>query len=532
MVRLSPPCPEGDIRKYYGALWARLTSGGRRVLHLIAASDFRWPPDGLRKCAGPIDEIDHLVEYRRTGVMAFHGSILAYVRQQPDHESTYRSILPLVIRWLKREAPEFLRWGWLWLTEARNEETGNLASKPDRKWLIESLAAGWPVQQVISILSAAERVAFNAGDYPRTIALRSLKTRAQNGPEFQVPDFAQFVESAVKSADNYQHRAAMADQLPTLSDAEILALARSITEREQEIGLECVEELRRRINLWLSLRHRPGNEFISLCTIFFEVAVRHESIDPQEVLQFIDGFHDGNVGKRLFTSFVSNLTRNREFEKLISTRQEVVGLNRPNWMNLLEDELVRCAASENIDLTTRLPTSLQIASPLLGCWCAGRRDLRPDTLRNLFISPAAIRDQYDYGRAPELEHLFHAVFFSGLAIALRPHWEFSDVLPGIDLKKPGWIYECLSILIRAARAIAGSGTLSFDAIFEHTRSLEVVDTDPGISTEATQYRSFRLALLDIACDLQCLGKALNGNHEVSAIALASARSSPHWLDEL
>jgi hypothetical protein len=531
LVSHSPPCPQGDIRKYYAGLWARLTPAGKRVLHLIAASDFRWPPEGIRKCAGPIDEIDHLIEYRRTGVMAFHGSILAYVREQRDHDPTYRSMLPTVIRWLKREAPEFLRWGWLWLTEARNGQPKNLISKPNRKWMIESLAQGWPVQQVIFILSGAERVAFDAGDYPRTIQLRSLKTRTQNGPEYQTANFAQFQECAIKSAGNSQQRATMADRLPSLSDAEVLALARSITDRERDIGIECVQELRRRINLWLSLRHRPGNEFISLCEIFFEAASRHESVDTQKVLRFIDGFRDGNTRERLFQSFVAGLTRSRSFEKLVST-QGALNQDLPNWMNLVENEIVRCAAFENIDLAARLPVRLTAVSPLLDCWYAARGVPCPETMRTCFISPNAIRERYDYGRVSELERLFHAVFFSGLAISLCPHGEFSDVLLGIDLEKPGWITKSLRTLIRAARTIAETRNLSYEAIFDQTCSLEIVDTDPGLSAEATQYRSFRLALLDIALDLHCLGNAVNGVREVSAIALASARSSLHWLDEL
>ena len=531
LVKLSPPCPQGDIRKYYAGLWARLTPAGKRVLHLIAASDFRWPPEGIHKCAGTTDEIDHLVEYRRSGVTAFHGSILAYVQEQRDHEPTYRSMLPRVIRWLKREAPEFLRWGWLWLTEARNGQPKNLLSKPNRKWMIESLADGWPVQQVVSILSGAERVAFEADDYPRTIQLRSLKTRAKNGPEYQTPNFAQFQESAIKSTGNSQQRATMADRLPSLSDAEVLVLARSITDREKDIGIECVQELRRRVNLWLNLRHRPGNEFISLCETFFEAASRHESVDTQKVLRFIDGFRDGNTKERLFQSFVASLTRNRSFEKLVST-QEALTQNLPSWMNLVENEIVRCAAFEDIDLAARLPVRLKAVSPLLDCWYAARGVRCPGTVRTSFISPNAIRERYDYGRVFELERLFHAVFFSGLAISLRPHGEFSDVLLGIDLEKPGWITKSLQTLIRAAATIAENRNLSYEAIFDQTCSLEVVDTDPGLSAEGTQYRSFRLALLDIASDLHCLGNAVNGVREVTAAALASARSSLHWLDEL
>ena len=296
MVNLSPPCPRVTSGNITG-LWTAISRRQARIAPNSRVG-FCRPPEGIRKCAGSTDEIDHLVEYRRSGVMAFHGSILAYVREQRDHDPTYRSMLPRVIRWLKREAPEFLRWGWLWLTEARNGQAKNLLSKPDRKWVIESLAGGWPVHQIASILSGAEQAAFDTGDYPRTIQLRSLKTRVQNGPEFQTPNFTQFQECAIRSAGNSQQRATMADRLPSLSDAEVLVLARSVADGEKDIGIECIQELRRRVNVWISLRHRPGNEFISLCETFFEAASRHEGIDPQKVLRFLDGFRDANVREK------------------------------------------------------------------------------------------------------------------------------------------------------------------------------------------------------------------------------------------
>ena len=105
-VLLLPDCPEGDINKYYGALWSRLSPDAKRILHLIAGSGFHWPPSGIMRCVGPIDEVAYLLEHRRSGLIPFHGSMLAYVRELPRHEENFRSLLPEVIEWLEEDAPE------------------------------------------------------------------------------------------------------------------------------------------------------------------------------------------------------------------------------------------------------------------------------------------------------------------------------------------------------------------------------------------------------------------------------------------
>lgn len=72
-----PSCPEGDIRKYYAGLWRDLSPFAKQTIHAMAGSGFRWTEGGLRRCFGPIDEIDHLLEFQRFGVAPFHGSLLA-----------------------------------------------------------------------------------------------------------------------------------------------------------------------------------------------------------------------------------------------------------------------------------------------------------------------------------------------------------------------------------------------------------------------------------------------------------------------
>ena len=284
-VKALPRCPDGDIRKYYRSLWQRLKPQGKQVLHLVAGSEFRWPADGLRRCGGSLDEVDHLLEHRRTGVIPFHGSIVAYVREQADHESVYRALLPNVIRWLERDAPPFWRWGWLWIAKARIGKDADLLTKATRQWVIDSLALGWPDSQMVAILREAEMAAFTHGDYCRCIEVRSLKVRLQNGPQFQMQRYPELVEAAIRSSENRQQVLNMADEIGSLPDAQIVTLLRSVPDDlSEEIGAECEAELRRRVNLWLVLRNRRSDEFRTLLRYAFEGITRISDISVKKML--------------------------------------------------------------------------------------------------------------------------------------------------------------------------------------------------------------------------------------------------------
>ena len=292
-VKILPRCPAGDIRRYYRNLWRRLKPQAKQVLHLVAGAEFRWPADGLRRCGGNLDEVDHLLDHRRTGVAPFHASILAYAREQPDHEGTYRALLPKVVRWLERDAPPFWRWGWLWISKARNGKTVDLLTKTTRKWVIDSLSYGWPDAQIISILRQAEIEAFSNGDYRHCIELRSLKVRVQNGPEFQMSRYPEFVEAAIRSSRNEQQVLNMADEIGSLPDAQLVALLRSLPDDlSVEFGKECEAELRRQVNLWLVLRHLRRDHFLTLLQYAFEALSKIGSFNVKKTLSFIDRFSE------------------------------------------------------------------------------------------------------------------------------------------------------------------------------------------------------------------------------------------------
>lgn len=209
LIEKIPIRPEGDIKEYYKMLWQRLSFHAKDALHLIADAGFIWPPLGLENCLGIRvgelgREIGHLLYDTDAGQMPFHGSLLAFIEEDPEHAKRVSQILPSVVDWLASKAPDFHRWGWLWLYEARMGSPENLLAAPSRQWVIASLANAYPDDQIVEILSAAERTAFASRDFPRALRLRWLKIRLMNGKKFQLADYDRVYSCATRlSSDDY-----------------------------------------------------------------------------------------------------------------------------------------------------------------------------------------------------------------------------------------------------------------------------------------------------------------------------------------
>lgn len=527
-VKALPSCPDGDIRKYYKGLWERLSPSAKEILHLIAGADFHWPLDGLRRCIkGPTDEIDHLLEHRRSGVLPFHGSILAYVRGEGDHKAAYSALVPTVIQWLDKDAPEYWRWGWLWLTKQQAGDASELVEQATSDWVVKSLAEGWPSNQIVAILSSAEKVAFERGDYSRALELRSLRMRVTNGPEFQTNRFADFQEAAIRSAGNSQQLLNMADSLSQMPDNMVSVVAHVANFRKEPLLVEeCVEELRSRINVWIALRHKKDSDFVSLAQHFLEVVAFWKGANVGRTLKFIGWFQTADG---LFREYLKNLVKYRNLKALITIRSSLKLPEDARRLTQVEDALVRVAFLEGATPSLKFPT--QQVSPLLACWLL-RNNHKCPPIDRVILPANAIRDQYEYGQSPELEQFYHAVFFGTLAAQLRATGEFSPVIPGVDVSALGWMSAALWCLQDAACSIGKSkGIISFSTLFEYTDAVsKVTDLHPS-DADSARYRSFKQALRKIAIDLHCLNAVPSGAHTIDLIDFDKARSSYHWSDE-
>ncbi|WP_193369333.1 hypothetical protein [Pelagibius marinus] len=528
-IRLLPTCPDGDIRRYYQGLWGRLSPTAKLIIHLIAGSDFHWPPLGIRRCAGPPDEVDHLLEYRRSGVIPFHGSILAFAREQLDHTASFQSLLPGIVEWLRAEAPEYWRWGWLWLMQAKNGDYAPLVKGTVRAWVVGSLSRGWPPKQIIAILAEAERKAFADRDYSRTIEIRSLKTRVMNGPEYQMSRYDEFQEAAIRLAGNDQQIVNMVDSLPTLTEKEIVSLARSASGDALEIRRECLNELARRVNLWISLRHRPGRDFDALVGYFFEVLAVAPEIKVESVLRFVSGFRDPNV---LFRRLSSCLIRERRFVELMEIHRRIRSKAREPWRLSIQDGLVRIAALEGINIAAHFRPRRSPVTPLMLCWLHYHKAGVQPPLAIPQAPDSLLKENYSYGRNIALEKFFHDAFFTALAKALTGT-AASSLLPVNSSGEPRWIDAAVDTLEQCARNVAAGGAqLSFSAPYFATEEMPPVIGERPSSTKATQYHAFTQALRHIAIDLHCLKSPAGRTPRIGKEEMEIARRSEHWNERV
>ena len=534
-IRLLPDCPEGDINKYYGVLWSRLSSDAKRILHLIAGSDFHWPPCGIMQCGGSIDEVAYLLEHRRSGLIPFHGSMLAYVRELSGHEENFRSLLPEVIEWLEDEAPEYLRWGWLWLMKARRGDYEDILNGTTREWVVESLADGWPEEQIIEILEGAERKSFLDMDYAKTIGLCHLKFRVINCLEsrYQTERDSEFLECALRSFGNTQRICALADGMAFLKDKHVLALARSATDEMSDIRYECTSELWRRINLWIDLQNRPTSEFIDLTRYFFAACSLESEIDIESLLEFVEEFY---YPKEVFNFLVKSLSREKRVNELVSiaSAKNLKPEKARPLLLLAQDAMVCAATAEGADIALLYVPDQMPASPLLACWMHYHQVPTSVSVGVPEVPDDIVRKHYSYERNEDLERFFCDFFFYALANRLIRGNKDSSLqpAPGENAGSSGWIYKPLKLLDEIARNISEGGTrASFSVPYRAFRALEPVPRKDFLpAADFRQYQAFRHALCEIAVNLHCLNRPVGKTPVVESRELAVARESAHWDD--
>ena len=351
-VALLSPCPDGDIRKYYENLWNKLSATGRDILHALAGSEFHWPGLGIRRCLGNYDEIGFLLEARSSGMLPFHGSIFAYVRERNDHTESFQSLLPRIVAWLELDAPPYLNWGWLWLSKAKLGDYMPLMAGVSREWAVCSLAQGWPERQIVRILAEAEEHAFRQVGLPVAVKLRSVKVRVMNAREYQIQDYSLFEEAAIRSSNNEQQLKNMFDDLTSLSDAEVAMLPRAApTVLFEEIVEGCELELGRRIDVWLELRHRPDGEFITLAHRYLDLSALRNKPDIEQAWDFLQRFRQPSEHIRYFAE---RLAASMRYDALLELR---TALSDAKWIAEradVEDQVLRVACMLGADPFARI----------------------------------------------------------------------------------------------------------------------------------------------------------------------------------
>ncbi|UJQ95497.1 hypothetical protein [Mariluticola halotolerans] len=441
--------------------------------------------------------------------------------ERDDHAPSFRALLPKIVEWLKNEAPNFQRWGWYWIIKAQNGDEGDLLTCTTRQWVIDSLVEGWPPDQIIEILSRAEELAFSHDDYVRTTELRALKTRVDNGPEFQVQQFGDFSEVAIRAASNIESVVFSADQLGSLGSDEIVTLVKTVPDRTSDIIEDAFEELRRRVNLWIELRHHPDRDFELLVRHFLEIAAIFPQTESARVIEFLKGFRVDAARNSSFRTFVFCLRKEQRADLLIQAAKSLKAKNDLSWRFHIEEALVIVASATGQDVSRTYSPRSKV-SPLLSCWRHFHKSTDKQRQTSLPDPKGPIRKDYEYGRNPDVESYFVSVFFTALSNYLNGH-EISGTPP------EGWVgtvFQCLTTL--AKDIAAGRAQLSFAAPYYAAREIEPVRRGSLADPEGTQYFSFVHALREIAIGLHAVKSPAGRVLKVSPDELRRARASKHW----
>lgn len=529
-IEVLPHCPAGDIRGYYQGLWVRLGASAKNALHMLAGSDFFWPGIGVRQVLGGYGEIEFLLEPRNVGLVPFHASIFAWVRERPDHPESYAGLLPRIIDWLANHAPEYWRWGWLWLARAQGGVYKDLLTGVTVDWVVESLARGWPDQQIENILRAAERKTFEDRDYSRTVAIRSLKTRVSNARKFQSRDFAAFRATALSISHNRQQTLNLLDEIFALDDDEVLELARKGPEEaSEEIVPICFEELARRVNAWVRLRHRSDQEFSKLSDQLLCVASLMGVETVRRTLMYTRRFSDPKPNVSLFIKLLADA---QNIEGLQFVHKALRGIKWAAQRRLINESFIRICSLQGAAASELVQVNAETISPFTATWFVWHDSTSRPKVHPQLIPRELVRESYSLTSNDDVEEFYVNSFWAMLHTGLIAGDDDYEIIhPGLQGDDFGWLLVGLKKLEDIARHIA-SGELppSFSTVFTFSEDIPTIQWGPSPEREYAQYRAFRNALCSIAVDLHFLSVTDTALKTIPAAELTMARESRHWLD--
>lgn len=529
-IRSNALAPDGDIRKYYGMLWRQLPRAAKDALHLLADAGFIWPPLGLEAClkVGVGDfspAIGHLLHNTEAGQVAFHGSLYAFVRDDPEHDERVRVLLPNVVAWLQTHAPTFHRWGWQWLYEARAGDARNLLNRPDRNWVIESLASAYPQGQIEAILGAAEEIAFGDGDYARAIRIRWLKTRLHNGPQFQIDDYESLHACALRLTEDEYPLKTLASGLQTASVERLHLLgSQYLLAGRRTDAIECLALMRRRINDRLSLGAYVRDEFKVAVESYLHLAAGTGQYEPDRILSVTRSVGTDGEAVELLDQFLRELTKNADLAPLMAFVCKPMALGQ---RAVLELACLRLAGALRAKLHDWPEFARLIKHPLSSCW-------------RLLYQKATYRPRHFNDYEPSLDvarhtepprevtqRYLHRLFFSTVARCLSQRGApVTGLTPTYSNRT--WLTEAARQMVVVANVVGGLLARHENPAFALPfRLLDHLQQPEGYEA-MSDYIPFRKALTEVSGDLFLLTSLRSGLTKVSSTEWASARASRHF----
>ena len=532
-VAALPACPTGDIRDYYRSFWERMGAKARTILHVLAGLKFGPPPFAMHDCFGrtddsflALDEINHLLDYREIEIRPFHGSLFAFVRDLPEHDATFLAHASDVLTWLKTCAPEYWHWAWLWITKAQLGDPSDLLVGPNREWAISSLVAGFPIEQLITILDRAERAAFDAFDLPRLLTLRLLKTRAVSGPEYQTNEWPLFQEIAISLSEDPHVRTLVRE---TLHQAPVDLLPFIVRNADESVRAKLAQatiaELNQRIVRLQHNKMRSGSEYHKLAYAIVSVLANDGSQSAQRVLEYANRF-EARTAEALIATYVKESLLASNFDNIFEVGKQ--------WSRHdIDHNILGALCFEGLDPATKSKLKA-LTHPAIRCLAllkggTAKKSRTKKDLSRLFVEDDYSEPGFVHNTSDAMYEVFFAALATGLSGGEAQGW--SDI-PANAQKT--WLSETVRALERLAGGIAEEWRASqrWPTLQDIYSDFELQPPAPRSQYAQRLFITVRFALRDIAVDLCTIAKGLNSNALIDVSDIDSASMSPFWLDEV
>lgn len=531
MVRALPTCPTGDIRDYYAGLMPQLSPRGKAILHVLAGLDFSPPPFALNSCFGVDDqsilglaEICHLLDFREMEVRPFHGSLFAFLQDDPDHDSTFMSNSAPTQAWLEKDAPPFWREAWLWITQATRGNAKNLIEGPSREWALSFVTAGYPIDRLVNVLNHAERAAFEAFELATVVRHRSLKIRALNADELQPENLAQVWHIAAALSGDPFVPAILRSDLSNLSSSLIPALVQMTDESQRSALVErAIDELNARITQNGRDEHVSNDRQGELARAVVAVVAAGKANVVSRVLRFARrAAHPDPI----VAAFAQSA-------RLVGAANYVIEAGKGFSGVDFDRELFACLCLEGLSPASQ--AQLKAAKhPAIRCLGLVKGDSVKGSntgkdLSRLFSGVEGPEDRHQ----TDIRGIVYTNFMSALAAGLAGKPTSSWVVIPNHASK-SWLAGAVGAFEKLAQSIAASW-----ANTKHWPTLGEIfswyDGQPcyerGYDAQS-RFIAVRLALIDAAFDLCLIGRGLDAAYQIDNAALSEARASSFWLDEL
>jgi hypothetical protein len=531
IVRALPACPTGDIRDYYAGFLAQLSLRGKAILHVLAGLDFSPPPFALNSCFGVDDqsilglaEIGHLLDFREMEVRPFHGSLFAFLQDDPDHHSTFIANSAPTLKWLETEAPSYWREAWLWITQATRGDTKNLIEGPSREWALSFVAAGYPIDRLVNVLDHAERAAFEAFDLSTVARHRSLKVRALNANELQHEELAQvWYLAAALSGDPYVPAILRAD-LTNLPPSLIPALVQMTDESQRAALVErAIDELNGRVSQNRRDEYVSNDRYGEFARAVVAVVAASKENAVNRVLRFARRAPNPDP---ILAAFAQSARLVGAIEFVFEAGKTFTGIE-------FDRELFACLCLEGLSPPTRSP--LKAAKhPAIRCLALVKGDTVKGSnagkdLTRLFAGTDGPEDRHQ----TDIRGIVYTNFMSALAAGLagKPTNSWANIP---DHASKSWLASAVRAFEKLAQHIAAhwANTQRWPTIGEMFSWYGGRPSYERGFDAQSRFIAVRLALIDAAFDLCLIGRGLDAAYQIDAAALSEARRSAFWLDEL